>query len=140
MSGEKVTLIVYPEDNSEFIEWGGYEVEGIGETSVSDGRENTSIITQAIGSGHYAANLCNELSALGHDDWYLPARDELNCIFHQKKAVGGLTTFDYWTSTEHPEYNPWGQYLNHGFQFNGSRNGAAHVRCVRREAIGKVEK
>jgi hypothetical protein len=37
-----------------------------------------------------AARHCNDLSAHGKDDWYLPAQDELDVMYDNRVAIGGF--------------------------------------------------
>ncbi len=56
--------------------WGGYGEEVEGATSASDGLANTLALL-ADSNEHPAAKLASEFTADGHNDFYLPARREL---------------------------------------------------------------
>jgi hypothetical protein len=49
---------------------------------------------------HSAANHCANLTSHGHDDWYLPALDELRVLYANSAAIGGFPTDELWASTE----------------------------------------
>ena len=56
--------------------WGGYGEEVEGASSASDGLANTRALL-ADSNEHPAAKLASEFTADGHNDFYLPARREL---------------------------------------------------------------
>lgn len=56
--------------------WGGYGEEVEGASSASDGLANTRALL-ANSNEHPAAKLASEFAADGHNDFYLPARREL---------------------------------------------------------------
>jgi hypothetical protein len=56
--------------------WGGYEEECEGASRASDGLANTKALL-ADSVDHPAARLASEFNADGHNDFYLPARREL---------------------------------------------------------------
>lgn len=100
------TIWVSPIDNSGTVVWSNpVNFGGNGATSLTNGENNTNIIVAAFGSGSYAANVCYNLVSNGFSDWYLPAKDELNCITQNNTVGIGLnlsTGISYWSSTESP--------------------------------------
>src|SRR4051794_30821853 len=59
--------------------------------STTDGSLNTNAIITAQGnSGSYAAKLCRDYKGGGKNDWFLPAKDQLNVLYSQKAIVGGF--------------------------------------------------
>jgi PKD repeat protein len=131
------TLYVYPEDNAtDLIEWGGYGTEitdGNGADSDTDGEANTSAIVSQLGSDGHAAYLCDTLSAYGYNDWYLPAKSELNALYQNKDAIGGFSFVHYWSSTEYGAGSAWSQYFGSGDQLYRHKDYGNRVRCVRRD-------
>jgi PKD repeat protein len=126
------TLYVYPEDNATDIEWGGYGTDN-GADSDTDGEANTSAIVSQLGSDGHAAYLCDTLSAYGYNDWYLPAKSELNALYQNKNDIGGFSNYYYWSSTENDAYNAWKQDFYDGYQGYGNKGSNDRVRCVRRD-------
>ena len=64
-------------------------------------------------------------------DWRLPTKYELNEMYLQQLAVGGFAVNFYWSSTEDPLYNAWGQYFDNGSQTSGDKSYNGYVRSVR---------
>lgn len=65
----------------------------VGTTSVHNGFANTAAMIAAGAAQHPAANFCNNLVINGYDDWYLPARDELEiCYRYLKPTTDGNDT------------------------------------------------
>ena len=110
-----------------------------GFTSTTDGPGNTAGLVAATGNSDYpyqAAAYCDGLSADGHADWYLPAKDELNLFWNGGSRIASTTKYDtYWSSTEATNSNAWGQnYFSGGLLSLGksSSSGNYWARCVRR--------
>jgi len=118
----------------------GTDVEG-------DGLYNSCLIDNA---NHPAAQFCRDLRIGGHDDWYLPSRDELMRIWmalgpNRSKIpeafkAGSTEAFDttwYWSSTEHASssYYAWFVGFYGGFQHYDFKYDGFGVRAVRRLKI-----
>ena len=98
-----------PEDQSAGAEWGCYGiwVSGAVSTAIGGGAQNTaSILTKGCtafdNSDTTAARIADAyVSPNGHNDWFLPSRDELNQLFLNKGTVGGFPATDnnYWSSS-----------------------------------------
>lgn len=118
------------------------------QTNATTGETNTgNLITIDSDSGvggtqpHQAAQYCANLSGApghGHDDWYLPAKDELNVLFTNRAAIGGFNTSGsypagyYWSSSEDDTNYAWNQRFSDGDQDDTSKFIGFSVRCVRR--------
>jgi hypothetical protein len=129
------TLWVHPVDNSSGITWGadGLDItEGNGAESDRNGYANTQAIVAEIDTG--AAYLCDTLTAYGYNDWYLPAKVELDSLYQNQSAIGGFNSSStYWSSTENDLNYVYGQYFFDGSHNNNvSKYGFYRVRCVRR--------
>lgn len=128
VNGGLNNLIAATADNSTGIQWGGNGIDTFA-TSSTNGTTNTATIvnclTTTAGGGcpgniavnTYAAGVCStyEVDSQGNTpcqtgftcyaDWYLPAPDQLNCLYQNLTVIGGFdtTTGDpsrYWTSEE----------------------------------------
>lgn len=150
LGGGLQNLIAATADNSTGIEWGGLGTAiGAGAQSDTDGGANTVAIVAAIGNNGgtpYAAQLCNdfEVDSQGntpcqagnscYDDWFLPARGQLACLFDNRASIGGFASDLYWSSTEFsgsPATLAWGQSFSDGIQFNADKAVNLRSRCVR---------
>lgn len=126
--------------------------DGTVATSTADGRVNVDAMrnydqggaSSGTLDGFAAAKYCDQLSAHGHDDWYLPAggsgETELNLLWEMVQLVGLLdldSDVNYWSSTEGASSSAWSQRFSDGAQIGGDykANGAPWrvARCVRRE-------
>ena len=116
--------------------------------SCQAGEANTAILVSEDSDGgvvgvqpHQAAAYCDGLSAHGHSDWYLPARDELDALYDSKNAGDLDGTFNetglfpagwYWSSSEFDGNRAWFQRLSDGVQTSFSKTSERTVRCVRK--------
>ena len=126
-------LIAATADQSTGIQWynGRYVVTGATGTAIGTGQANTTAIVTIQGAGSYAAQLCNDLTAGGYKDWYLPSKDELDKLYTNKVAIGGFADFYYWSSSEYIAYFAWSQYFFNGYQLNYNKFNSLLVRAVR---------
>ncbi|PZQ46739.1 MAG: hypothetical protein DI551_04615 [Micavibrio aeruginosavorus] len=79
-------------------------------TDANTGKANTSALgpggsqedsnTDPGIQGHYQATQCANLVAHGHDDWYLPALEELQVMYDNKDDIGDFNADEYFSSTE----------------------------------------
>ena len=113
------------------------------QASCYTGEANTALLA-ALGTTpspapYVAARHCDGLTAHGHSDWYLPARDELNILYTNHVAIGAFNISGsfraglYWASSERNKNASWPQRFSDGSQsifFN--KNEGVSVRCVRR--------
>ena len=88
--GVTYALIVAPKaqgGENTSLAWKTYPSTTTGTTSINDGLANTNAMIAAGASAHPAANFCNNLSINGHNDWYLPAKDELEILYRYLKPT-----------------------------------------------------
>jgi hypothetical protein len=84
----------------------------------------------------YAQGL-NTQEAHGHDDWHLPTKNELNVLFNNRAAIGGLDISGslpagwYWSATPNLKWLAWGQRFSDGLQIDSYKGGHSSVRLVR---------
>lgn len=99
--------------------------------------------TPADAPGVYTQNkateYCSALQALGHHDWRLPTKNELNVEFNNRAAIGGFDSSDrntwYWSSSRRYDgYDAaWAQRFSDGNRtfLNSSYFDDFSLRCVR---------
>jgi len=129
-------LIISPSDQnpSQGIQWNDANVTTTGATATAlgTGTANTNAIIASQGNtGSYAAKLCADLDLGGYTDWYLPSKDELNKIYINRVAIGGIASSVYWTSTEFNLDNACYHSFISGSQFNTLKSTKYRVRAVR---------
>ncbi|MDP1603839.1 MAG: IPT/TIG domain-containing protein [Legionella sp.] len=136
-------LIVPAVDNSVSIIWGAFTVTNA--QSDTNGATNTATIVTVLGAGAYAAQLCNDfaIDSQGntpcqagntcYSDWFLPARNQLNCMYTNRVAIGGFSNGGYWSSTEFfPDTaRAWRQVFSTGIATAISKGLLNMVRCAR---------
>ncbi|MBE6203020.1 MAG: DUF1566 domain-containing protein [Rikenellaceae bacterium] len=117
-------------DDNEYIN--GTET---GANSYSDGKANTEKVMSRADSRYFQAfTWCRHKGA----DWYLPAFDELEAIFHNQSAINStLAEYDaelrdngYWSSTEYHEFFAWVVRMGNGHTGNYYKNYYGYVRAV----------
>jgi len=127
-----------PSDQGTQIQWyngtyGTYVVTGATGTAIGTGQANTTAIVNAQGAGSYAAQLCNELTVGGYNDWFLPSKDELYEIWTSLflEGVGGFAGNYYWSSSGNDTNLAWGQYFYNGGWYYDYKSSYNYVRAVR---------
>ena len=123
-------LEVAPADTEFNAEW-GVDLEDVSgtKTGIGYGKSNTQVIAKFlnnIGEKDKAAQRCLALNINGHNDWFLPSKDELN-LMYQNLREKGLGDFGkgnnseewmdvfYWSSSQYDtDYNrsAWYQIFN----------------------------
>jgi hypothetical protein len=139
-------LVVAPKADGELVDrqWHDDEDEVEGAKSYFDGLANTEAMVAA------GSELANDIRALrigGHDDWFLPSRQDALVLKGNEEAAGvlfaegGPQRFErawYWTSTQHadvPDY-AWCQSFDGGGQGYGWKGRTTiRARAVRRVPI-----
>ena len=131
--------------------WGFYGINLTNCESMTNGEANTAAIIEAGGAAGEAAGLCNNYTAGGFNDWYLPSNRELCLLashdilidqildndsssatngFLQEHTIFGYSR--YWTSTENTD-----QQYSYYYNFSGytagisSKNANYKVRAIR---------
>lgn len=98
-----------------------------------DGPTNTNALL-ASSKAHPAAQWCNEYSADGKADWYLPAHAELALAW---VVCAGAFNPDgwYWSSTQYGRGYAWAQDFEHGYSGYDLTLTSFRVRAFRRFVI-----
>lgn len=116
-----------------FSRWGDTVL--LGASSFVDGLSNTDLVAaQGFTS---AAKGCRILTIGGKNDWYLPARDELNLAWVNRASLTlSMAASYYWSSTEAGLGNAWLQAFWNGSQSaeggDTSKGAGRSYRAVRR--------
>ena len=133
VADEQHGLIAATADQSTGIQWynGRNVVTGATGTAIGTGQANTTTIVTIQGAGSYAAQLCNDLTVGGYNDWFLPSKDELNKLYINKVAIGGFADHNYWSSSEGFAFYAWVQYFYSGNQGYNRKYFTIRVRAVR---------
>jgi hypothetical protein len=128
-------LIAATADQSTGRQWhnGSYTTTNAVRDGIGAGMYNTERIIANQGTGSYAAQLCANYQGGGYGDWYLPSKYELNLLYLQRNAVGGLNLNGwYWSSTESSSFNAWEQSFYHGGQgYDSKSKFSTSARAVR---------
>ena len=130
-------LIAAPYDQSSSITWdrGLFTPDIlIGNTGqvYGIGNANTLCIVQTLGSGDYAAKLCDDLVLNGYNDWYLPSRYELRKLYTNRVLIGGFIYASYWSSSEDDIDSAWSKiFSNSAGESTVSKKVNHRVRAVR---------
>jgi hypothetical protein len=126
-----VKLYVTTADQSAGAVWGGVSAN-TGADSSYNGYSNQAWLMHNATAGDYpAAQLCDNLTANGHSDWYLPSRYELNVLYTNRVAIGGFGSDNYWSSTESTASNARRQSFSTGTSGSVAKSTSYRVRCVR---------
>ncbi|WP_440062595.1 DUF1566 domain-containing protein [Pseudomonas syringae] len=127
--GRDYYLIVPTGDDLGELKFGGYGEEIDGAGSASEGLANTQALV-ASEHKHPAALACVKFSADGKDDFYLPARRELQLAEANVPEV--FAKGWHWSSSQRSAYYAFGQYFGDGVQYGFGKGNELRVRPVRR--------
>lgn len=145
LDGGLQNLIAAPMDNSTGIQWGGQGTDTSSQGK-TDGAANTTSIVNTLGAGTYAAKLCYdyEIDSEGktpcsagntcYSDWFLPAENQLDCLYTNKATINNFANAAYWTSSEwatFPDQQAWYRVFANGFKSVSVKGASYRVRCVR---------
>ena len=109
-------LVAAPNDQGTST-WGCMNIiTNITNKSLFSGKMNTSNIVSLCGNST-AAYTCSSMALNGYNDWYLPAKDELNLMFVNRAKIGNFALDYYWTSTEAPNQSTTAYIINFNPQF-----------------------
>ena len=138
ITNENMALEVLDLTTEEKITWGGYEEIGVAARSEKDGALNTKAIVLAVGANSgfdgkpYAAQVCDNSTAGGHDDWYLPAKEEAALIYLNIEKFNWDASYTLWTSTEAAGTQAVSLYTYNGTWYNVQKVDSYNMVCVRK--------
>lgn len=98
-------------------------------TNDFDGAANTEGLVSGW-ANTAAAKYCADMVFGGFDDWYLPAKDELNLLVTHKTAIGGFIGNYYWSSSQTSNSHALVQFNTSVMDFTKSTS--MYVRCMRK--------
>jgi hypothetical protein len=84
-----------------------------------------------------AMEYAGKLDVLGHHDWRVPTKSELNVLFQNRAAIGGFDRSGsypsgwYWSSSQATDYDAWDQRFSDGDQYCDDKDSVSPLRCVR---------
>ena len=113
--------------------WGCYgtPITGADGLTIGTGEQNTTAIVNGCTDAGIPADLADDYSRNTLNDWFLPSKDELNQMYIQQTAIGGFSTYYYWSSSEGDANLAWGQDFLYGTQGNDGKYYSSFVRPVR---------
>lgn len=119
------------------MKWSTFATQATGYTSAVTGRANTAALAILVHPDmpFPAASYCDNLSAYGHSDWYMPAKDELTILYTNRAVIGGFDVSGayYWSASESSVNNlAYYRRFSDGNMNDISKLGGYPVRCVRR--------
>jgi len=133
-------LVAAPSDQSNGAPWGcqGTSIPGAEAQAIGTGLQNTIDIEAGCTILYTAADICANLSLGGYNDWFLPSRDEFECMYWNIGLgdslglgnVGSFVESSYWTSSEWDAYSAL-HWLPNGTATDGAKYGPKNVRAVR---------
>lgn len=145
LGGGTQDLIAATADTSGSIGWASTTTT-TSANSTADGEANTNAIVLTLGGlGSYAALRCDEIEidSMGNSpcqtgntcytDWFLPATDQLTCLYNNRADITGLSAAVYWSSTEDTVDPTLAHAINMatGTDAAGAKAGLLRLRCVR---------
>ena len=127
-------LLVSTYNYETYLQWKTTNTSS-GTTDVNDGLANTNAMGNTTHPAAYYCWLTMD-GVGGVNDWYLPAKNELNMIYESGGVVGGRSRDLYWSSTENNSNNSWFQNFCDGAQDTYyDKNRTNYVRPVRRLSL-----
>lgn len=98
-----------------------------------NGKRNTDTAYIQNSNGPSAIQVCHDLQIGDQSDWYLPARNELGCLYNNNIDIGGFNiNSSYWSSSEFDATHVWSQDFSDGSQYHAKKNVMGYrTRCVR---------
>jgi len=124
-------LISAQQDQSNSVSWGCYGTSIPGAVSTTNGASNTSAIVAGCLTNPIAASIADTLTLNSFTDWYLPAKDQLDSLYHKKSLVGAFTSNNYWSSSQNTAFLAYSISFSSGSLITDNKNNGNHIRCIR---------
>lgn len=109
-----------------------------GASSTTDGDGNTLFLMTDGHTQHKGPKHCYDMTAHGHNDWYMPAVNELSNLYNGGSPIAGVSSW-YWSSTENNASHAKVRNVSTNATQNWSKGIFTRVRCVRQESNSGYE-
>jgi hypothetical protein len=109
--------------------WGcaGQSIAAARNWMIGYGKSNTTAIVSSCSESGIAARRADDAVVNGKSDWFLPSKDELNLMYQNRVALGGIRVDGdnqaYWSSTETDGFNAVGQLFTRDSAIPGNFSG-----------------
>jgi len=125
-------LVASTSDVSTGVAWGCSGTDISTGFEIGTGNQNTINIMAACSTAGIPARLCGDLIQGGYSDWYLPSQNELNAIYLNKNALGGIyANVPYWSSTDLSANFAYAVNFLNGIGLGDGRFNSYRVKAVR---------
>jgi len=138
-------LVAAQEDLEGTYEWGCYgeNVDGANGTAIGTGYQNTMDIVNQNCQTEYGsittAQAALDAQIDGHEDWYLPSRDELYEMYliigqgslNVNNNIGGFSDNWYWSSSGYTYNGAWSVYFSNGLTYYYYKSYPGRARVIR---------
>ena len=141
LDGSGGGLIAATTDQSSGAKWcsTNTSTSGADGTAIGTGAQNTIDIEAGCTTSGTAADICANLTLGGYSDWFLPSRDEMYLMYENIGGgnalglgdVGGISYYNYWTSSEYSHNAAWLFYSGGGYMNFMYKTQHRYVRAVR---------
>lgn len=116
------------------LAWKNPRSTTVGANSNTNGFANSLAMQAADPAIHFAGMYCLNYLSENYDDWYLPAKDELQLAWTNRVNLAELAMEAqwYWSSTDYSSDAAWRQIFNDGGSSSGTKSSTYRVRPTRR--------
>jgi len=118
--------------STNYYRWSGDTTTSVTtSTAIGAGYKNTLAIVARSNVASRAGTITRAFRGPNNfDDWYLPSKDELGRLYVERALIG-VTSNYYWTSSETSSGEAWNQNFNGGSNGASNKNNELYVRPIR---------
>jgi hypothetical protein len=118
--------------STNYYRWSGDTTTSVTtSTAIGAGYKNTLAIVARSNLAGRAGTITRAFRGPNNfDDWYLPSKDELGKLYIERALIG-ITSNYYWTSSETSSGEAWNQNFNGGSNGASNKNNELYVRPIR---------
>ncbi len=116
-----------------YKDWKNSDTFTANTNSTTDWLANTNAMTSDPTEAlkHPAAKYCADMVYWWYDDWFLPAKDELNLLYTNRDAIWGFSTYStYWSSTQQSDTSVWSKAFYNVSQGYAYKFNTYLLRCI----------